>query len=410
MTRKAAILSKDAAQYRSYLVGELVDTVSNNFLIKNFGSQDQERDNFSTISQEMADKETGVELYLFKAEIVQSALKICLFGGLVPILYWFYKNLLLTPGEVAFIISATIGYESHIYSLRKHILEYLKSYGILKQALEDVYTPHTVVDKPDAQKIVVDPGTITFNKINFAYNDSKKLFENFSLSIKPQQKVALIGTSGVGKTTLVKLLLRFYDVQSGQILIDGQDIREYSQESLRQNISVIPQDTSLFHRSIMDNIRYGLTGATDEEIYTAAKKAHIHDFILSLPKAYQTYVGERGVKLSGGQKQRIAIARAILKNAPILILDEATSALDSESEKAIQESFKNLMHNKTVIAIAHRLSTISHMDRIVVMEERKIIEDDAHEHLLKNKNSLYSKLWRMQSNGFLNMKQKKSAQ
>jgi len=226
------------------------------------------------------------------------------------------------------------------------------------------------------------------------------LFADFNLKIAPGEKIGLVGRSGSGKSTLIKLLSRYYDVQGGQICIDGQDIREVTQESLRKNIALIPQDPSLFNRTIMENIRYGNLQAGDEEVFEAARKAYIHDYILTLPQGYQSKVGERGVMLSGGERQRIAIARAILKNAPVLVLDEATSALDSESEHYIQEALRDLMKGKTVIAIAHRLSTLKEMNKIVVMEKGKIVEEGSHATLLRKKGAYYN-FYKMQSAGFL---------
>lgn len=226
------------------------------------------------------------------------------------------------------------------------------------------------------------------------------MFANFNLKIAPGEKIGLVGRSGSGKSTLIKLLSRYYDVQGGQICIDGQDIREVTQESLRKNIALIPQDPSLFNRTIMENIRYGNLQAGDEEVFEAARKAYIHDYILTLPQGYQSKVGERGVMLSGGERQRIAIARAILKNAPVLVLDEATSALDSESEHYIQEALRDLMKGKTVIAIAHRLSTLKEMNKIVVMEKGKIVEEGSHATLLRKKGAYYN-FYKMQSAGFL---------
>lgn len=223
-------------------------------------------------------------------------------------------------------------------------------------------------------------------------------FKNLDLHIKAGEKVGLIGYSGAGKSSLVNLLLRYFKTTSGEILVDGQDISSVTQDSLRENIAVIPQDTMLFHRTLFENIKYGRGNATEEEVIEASKAAHIHEFIMNLPERYQTYVGERGVKLSGGQRQRISIARAILKNAPILILDEATSSLDSHTEKLIQDSLNFLIesHGKTVIAIAHRLSTLKHMDRVIVMDKGKIIEEGSHNKLLRNHKSLYKKLWELQ--------------
>lgn len=241
---------------------------------------------------------------------------------------------------------------------------------------------------------------MSFCRVEYRYKASNALFADFNLKIAPGEKIGLVGRSGSGKSTLIKLLSRYYDVQGGQICIDGQDIREVTQESLRKNIALIPQDPSLFNRTIMENIRYGNLQAGDEEVFEAARKAYIHDYILTLPQGYQSKVGERGVMLSGGERQRIAIARAILKNAPVLVLDEATSALDSESEHYIQEALRDLMKGKTVIAIAHRLSTLKEMNKIVVMEKGKIVEEGSHATLLRKKGAYYN-FYKMQSAGFL---------
>lgn len=246
----------------------------------------------------------------------------------------------------------------------------------------------------------VKKGEIHYDRINFAYKKSAAVFSSFDLKIGAKQKIGIIGRSGAGKSTLVNLLLRFYEAPDCRITIDGQDIREISTKSLRDHIAVIPQDTTLFEDTLMENIRFGRLGASDEEVVTAAKKANCHDFIMETTEGYNSMVGERGVKLSGGQRQRIAIARAILKAAPILVLDEATSALDTESEQLIQESLEKLMEGRTVIAIAHRLSTIAHMDRLVVLDTGKIVEDGTHRSLLK-KDGLYARLWKKQSGGFI---------
>ncbi|MDP3793762.1 MAG: ATP-binding cassette domain-containing protein, partial [Candidatus Uhrbacteria bacterium] len=234
----------------------------------------------------------------------------------------------------------------------------------------------------------------------FSYHQTRTVLRDFTLKIKPREKVALVGPSGAGKSTVVKILLRFYDLDRGKILIDGQTVARITQDSLHECFALVPQEPLLFHRTLMDNIRYGKRDAGDEEVIEAAKKARCHEFIKSSPQGYETYVGERGIKLSGGERQRIAIARAILKNAPILVLDEATSSLDSESESLIQDALHELMKNKTVIVIAHRLSTIMEMDRIVVMENGRVIDTGTHDTLLK-KGGLYQKLWEIQAGGFL---------
>ena len=258
-----------------------------------------------------------------------------------------------------------------------------------------------VVDLPGAKPLTINRGEINFEGVSFKHHDAKEsIFENFNLDIKPGERIGLVGISGSGKTTLTKLLLRFADVQDGQITIDGQDIKNIQQVSLREAIAYVPQETSLFHRSIAENIAYAKPDATQKEIERAAKLANAHEFIKSLPDGYDTLVGERGIKLSGGQRQRIAIARAILKDAPILVLDEATSALDSESEALIQDALVKLMKGRTSIVVAHRLSTIASLDRIIVLENGKIVEQGSHAELLK-KQGEYNKLWSRQSGAFL---------
>jgi ATP-binding cassette subfamily B protein len=247
---------------------------------------------------------------------------------------------------------------------------------------------------------VVKNGAVDFQNVGFHYNHDTKIFHGFNLKVRPGEKLALVGPSGGGKSTVIKLLFRFKDIQEGRILIDGQDICQVTQDSLRQAVALVPQDPILFHRSLMDNIRYGRPEATDEEVYAAAKAAHAHEFISKLPEGYKTFVGERGVKLSGGERQRVAIARAILKNAQILVLDEATSSLDSESEYYIQDALNNLMKNKTTIVIAHRLSTIREMDRIIVMEDGQVKEEGTHDELLSIDEGLYQRLWNRQVHGF----------
>jgi ATP-binding cassette, subfamily B, multidrug efflux pump len=285
--------------------------------------------------------------------------------------------------------------------------------GVVHEGMETISRANTVLDVPSAAPLVVKNGEIRFSGIRFDYGKVStgavgrpmRVIENLSLNVKPGEKVGLVGRSGAGKSTLVNLLLRFYDLEGGRILIDGQDIASVTQDSLRAQIGVVTQDTSLLHRSVMDNILYGRPDASTAAMMASAKQAQAEGFIAGLEdmkgrKGYEAHVGERGVKLSGGQRQRIAIARVLLKNAPILILDEATSALDSEVEAAIQESLRTLMDGKTVIAIAHRLSTIAAMDRLVIMDEGRIVEEGSHAELLK-RGGLYAVLWARQSGGFL---------
>jgi ATP-binding cassette subfamily B protein len=275
-----------------------------------------------------------------------------------------------------------------------------KEIGVCKQALTIIQDPIEITDSPNAKPLKVSRGEITFDNVTFHYLPKANIFEDKSITIHAGEKVGLVGFSGSGKTTFVNLILRYYDVENGRILIDGQDIAEVSQDSLREQIALIPQDASLFHRSLIENIHYGRLNATEEEIYQAAKKAHAQEFIEKMSEGYHTLVGERGIKLSGGQRQRIAITRAILKDAKILILDEATSALDSVTERLIQDSLQDLMQGRTCIVIAHRLSTLSGMDRILVFKEGQIIEEGSPDELLAL-GGHYATMWEMQAGGFL---------
>lgn len=273
--------------------------------------------------------------------------------------------------------------------------------GTCNQALSIIQQPHEVIDSPNARPLQVTRGEIQFDRVFFQYANNKPLFKNLEIKINPGEKVGLVGYSGGGKSTFIKLILRLIDIQSGNILIDNQGITEVTKHSLRTQIGTIPQEPELFHRTIMENIKFARMDASDEDVIEAAKKARCHDFIMELPEQYQALVGERGVKLSGGQKQRIAIARAFLKNAPILILDEATSSLDSMTEREIHEVLHQVMENKTTIVIAHRLSTLKDMDRILVFVNGEIVEDGALNALLENKDSHFYKLWKMQAEGFI---------
>lgn len=276
-----------------------------------------------------------------------------------------------------------------------------QSFTDAAEMTEILNTPAEITDIINAKKLKIGLGEIIFQDVTFYYNQTRKILDNFNLKIKAGEKLALIGPSGGGKTTTINLLLRNYDISAGKILIDNQDIAKITMESLRKEISLVPQDPILFHRSLKENIAYGRPEASEEEILEASKLANCHDFISNLAEGYETLVGERGVKLSGGERQRVAIARAILRNAPILILDEATSSLDSASEELIQEALNRLMKNKTVIVIAHRLSTIKKMDRIICLDETGIVETGKHEELIEEKDSLYRQLWKKQSAGFL---------
>ena len=311
----------------------------------------------------------------------------------------------ITVGAIAIAASLVLRLNQMSGMILRQITSLFENVGAVQNGMQTIARPYALTDAADATPLTVPQGAISFEDVSFHYGREAGVIDHLTLDVKPGEKIGLVGRSGAGKSTLVNLLLRFYDIEGGRILIDGQDVARVTQESLRAAVGVVTQDTSLLHRSVRDNIRYGLPEATDEEIAAAARRAHAHDFILSLQDlqgrtGYDARVGERGVKLSGGQRQRIAIARLILKDSPILVLDEATSALDSEVEAAIQEQLYGLMEGRTVIAIAHRLSTIAVLDRLVVIDQGRIVETGTHAELLA-RNGLYARFWRRQSGGFL---------
>jgi ATP-binding cassette, subfamily B, multidrug efflux pump len=325
---------------------------------------------------------------------------------------WLWTHGMVTIGSIAVVTSLSIRLINMSGWFMWTLAGIFDNIGVIQESMDTIAKPYSVVDAPGAQILAVRGGEIRFAGVTFRYasgrneqTKTKGVLDNLTLTIKPGEKVGLVGRSGAGKSTLVSALLRFYDLEAGRILIDGQDVARVTQESLRANIGVVTQDTSLLHRSVLDNIRYGRPEASEADAVAAAKQAQAHEFIETLVDGkgrvgYAGHVGERGVKLSGGQRQRIAIARVLLKDAPILILDEATSALDSEAEAAIQDQLETLMAGKTVIAIAHRLSTIAAMDRLIIMEKGQIVEQGTHAELLA-RGGLYASLWARQSGGFL---------
>lgn len=392
---------------RSHITGIVVDIASNIHAVKSFANEDHEKENIDKAMKGEIHENTTFQFAREGMGWFYSIMTTGLMFALIVISFNEYAAQHFTIGEIAFVVSLLLLLMEQSRGLTFTFSRFLEYLGQMRDGVGTVMRTHTLEDAPNAKPLKIKSGKadIALKDVFFSYSEdpSEAVFESLNLNIPAGQKIGLVGTSGAGKSTLASLLLRFYDIDKGKITIAGKDIAKLTQHSLRKHIAVIPQDTALFHRSLMENIRYGNLGASDEDVIKAAKKAHAHDFIKDLPDQYQTMVGERGVKLSGGQRQRIAIARAILKDAPILILDEATSALDSESEALIQDSLSKLMKGKTVIAIAHRLSTIAKLDRLLVMQKGKIIEDGTHNELLKKK-GYYARLWAMQSGGFLKEK------
>jgi ATP-binding cassette subfamily B protein/ATP-binding cassette subfamily B multidrug efflux pump len=400
--KNIAMLQADA---RSLMTGRIVDSYTNIITLKLF----------SRSSREAAYVKDGMSEFLDTVHPqmrLVTQLNICLWvlnmllvfsTGALGIYLW--TQGMVTPGAIAIVMSLSIRLISMSHWIMWEIGGLFENIGTVQDGINSISVPHGVTDSKDATELMVDKGEIHFDTVNFAYNDDEKVFDKLNLTIAAGEKVGIVGRSGAGKSTLVSLLLRFFDAQSGALTIDKQNITQVTQESLRDNIAMVTQDTSLLHRSVRENIMFGRPDATEEQMIAAAKQAQAHEFILNLRdntgrRGYDAHVGERGVTLSGGQRQRVAIARVLLKDAPILVLDEATSALDSEVEATIQQSLNQLMEGKTVIAIAHRLSTIAALDKLIVFDQGQIVEQGSHKELLA-KDGLYAKLWSHQSGGFL---------
>ena len=397
--------SKLVSEARSMLTGRIVDTYTNILTVKLFARARHE----DAYVREAIDEHTGLfyrslrlnTLFSFSLTTLNAMLVTA--TGAIAIALWVHGKVGVGTVAMALPLSWQIINIAGWVAMR--ITEIFENIGVVQEGMMTIARPIGLLDRPDAEPLTVTRGEIVFDDVRFGYGRESGLIDGLSLIVRPGERIGLVGRSGAGKSTLVNLLLRFFDLEDGRILIDGEDIAGATQESLRAQISVVTQDTSLLHRSIRDNIRYGRPDASDDEIVQAAKLAHAHEFIVDLEdwrgrRGYESQVGERGVKLSGGQRQRVAIARVILKNAPILVLDEATSALDSEVEGAIQASLDTLMAGKTVIAIAHRLSTIARMDRLVILDHGHIVEQGTHDTLLRA-GGHYAALWRRQSGGFI---------
>ncbi len=399
---KVAQLQADA---RSLMTGRVTDAYTNIATVKLFSHAQSEAHFARGAMQEFMVTAYRQMRLVTAFEIVNQALSVALIAAIAAVSLSLWSSGAILVGAVAAASAMAFRLNGISHWVMWEMASLFEHIGTVQDGIATLSRARTVVDKADAQVLKVPRGELRFEQVGFAYGGNRQIVDNLNLTVQPGEKIGLVGRSGAGKSTVVNLLLRLYDLESGVIRIDGQDISQVTQESLRRQVGMVTQDTSLLHRSVRDNITYGRPGASDEEMQSAARRAAAHDFILGLsdPKGrqgYDAHVGERGVKLSGGQRQRVAIARVMLKDAPILLLDEATSALDSEVEAAIQQSLYQLMKGKTVVAIAHRLSTIAAMDRLVVMDGGRIVEEGSHQALLAA-GGIYARLWEHQSGGFL---------
>jgi ATP-binding cassette subfamily B protein len=391
----------EAAALDSKITATLSDAITNHNSVQLFNGRKVESKTFRGVNMEWS----KLTKFRWSVDNVVGAIQAGFFFIAEFLLFYYsigyWQKGLVTIGFFVLIQSYILSLADRLWNIGRTIRNIYEAFADAKEMVEIIKLEHEIKDIPKASTLNVSKGEIDFINVVFAFNVTRPVLKGINLHVNSGEKIALIGPSGAGKSTFVRLLLRLYDIQGGEILVDGKNIARVTQTSLRENISLVPQDPVLFHRTLMENIRYGKRDATDKEVIEAAKLAHCDDFIEALPHKYDTYVGERGIKLSGGERQRVAIARAILKNAPILILDEATSSLDSHSESLIQDALDVLMKGKTTIVIAHRLSTIRKMDRIVVVEDGNILEQGSHEELLQTEKSLYKKLWNLQAGGFL---------
>ncbi|MDP9563566.1 UNVERIFIED_ORG: ATP-binding cassette subfamily B protein/ATP-binding cassette subfamily B multidrug efflux pump [Rhizobium nepotum] len=397
--------SRRSAKRRSLISGAITDLYSNMQMVKQFAAEDSEAGAIRGIIAKAINAQQSEQRIYRTSEVIVVVLNMMHWLAILSIGFTGLVDGFVTIGEFTAAVYVLSRLSAHTFTFLQMGQQIFQAVGTIKDAMPVMTTPPTITDRPDAAELTIRHGEIRFENVRFAYKTGKPVIDDLSLTIRPGEKVGLVGLSGAGKTTLANLLLRFYDIQDGAILIDDKDIRSVTQSSLRRVIGVIAQDVSLLHRSVGDNIRYGRPEASAQEVEDVAKMAAADTFITELSdsdgrKGYDAYVGDRGIKLSGGQRQRVAIARVLLKNAPILILDEATSALDSESEAAIQEKLDLVMQGKTVIAIAHRLSTISSMDRIVVLDNGRIIEEGPPGELIET-NGLFARLWQRQTGGFI---------
>lgn len=388
------------AKADSRIGGRLADVFGNILAVKIFSARKNEIVSFDEVTNDAANKSKKSWFFALKIELIQSVL---VFSTNSAILYYMINLWLdnkISTGTVVLVQTYMVIVFEKLWNMSNSFMRFMKALADMQEVFDILNSVPDILDPEKPEKIKMNKGHLVFKDVNFVYKNGQEVLNNFNLDIKPGERIGIVGHSGAGKSTITNLILRFMDVTGGMITVDDQDIRNVTQDDLRTRISYVPQESILFHRTIRENIAYGKPNATMKEIEEVAKKAYAHEFISKLPHTYETYVGERGVKLSGGERQRVAIARAMIKDSPILILDEATSALDSISEKYIQDALNELMKGKTTIVIAHRLSTIQKMDRIIVLEDGKIVEDGNHQELLAKEGN-YADLWNHQVGGFI---------
>lgn len=399
LVRRKIPLSIEANEKETELRANTIDVLTNINAMHDYARRGFEIERIKNLID--ARRNAGIRNWSFSewSMTLNNVLEGVFSGGMIISAIYLWNIGRITPGDVILVLTLVVSIRGSLSRIGRNFDSFAETISQAKEGLADILHDHEIIDHESGKNLEITQGEIKLEDISFKY-ESQEIFRNLNLHILPGQRVGLIGRSGAGKSTLMKLIMRQYNLSSGRILIDGQDISMVKQESLRDRVAVVPQDPLLFHRTLKENIGYGKLAASDKEIEVAATQAQAHQFIESLPKKYETLVGERGIKLSGGERQRVVIARAFLKNAKILLLDEATSALDSESEVMIQEALKKLMEGKTVIAIAHRLSTLRSMDRIIVMDKGQVIEDGNHESLLQH-GGVYAELWSHQAGGFI---------
>lgn len=396
LARRTQPLSAAASSARSRTAGAVVDSVANHATVRLFARLDHERQRLADAQSRELETVLRANLAMEQVRLFQFTASALLKGGTVVLAVWLWQRGQIHVGDFVMAVSLSLLVISEVRNLSRRFLDLFEALGNVLEGVTTIFKPHELLDHSEAADRRIVGGQIEFEDVCFRYADGANVFSGLSLTIPGGQRVGLVGLSGSGKSTLVSLLLRLYDPQSGKVRIDGHDLHSMTQDSLHRQVGLIPQDPTLFHRSLRENIRYGRAGASDAEVEQAARRAFAHDFIAALPEGYDAMVGERGVKLSGGQRQRLAIARVMLKDAPVLVLDEATASLDSITEQSIQTALDDAMQNKTVIVIAHRLSTIAHLDRILVFSHGQVVEDADHATLLA-RDGTYAALWRAQT-------------